>query len=188
MMRTRLLVEIAMAAALATVLGFFRLYRLPWGGSVSLKMLPLLYLALLRGPRAGAVTGLMTGLVTLVLDPVILHPIQVLLDYPLPYASIGLAGFFRSTPLWGSVVAVLGRGVCHVLSGVVFFAAYAPPDLNRQVYAFLSKWLGLTLPMLLREGMTPWVYSVLYNGSYLVPELLLALLIIPLLLKRLGTT
>lgn len=149
-------------------------------------MVPVFVLALWRGPRAGALAGLLTGLVTLILDPVVLHPVQVLLDYPLPYAAIGLAGLLRSAPRRGLVVAVLGRGVCHVLSGAIFFAAYAPPDLNVQVYTFLSNQLGLSVPFLLHSNITPWLYSLLYNGSYLLPELVLALLIVPRLLTRLG--
>ena len=173
-------------ASLATVLGFFRLYRLPWGGSVSLKLLPLLYLALRRGPKAGAAGGLITGIITLVLDPVILHPVQVLLDYILPYLSIGLAGWFRNTPRWGIFLSSVVRFVFHVLSGVVFFAAYAPSGLNRQTYQFFNEYLGLTLPSLLHEASTPWLYAILYNGSVFIPEFILMLLLVPYVIKRLS--
>lgn len=185
--RTRLLVEIAVASSLATVLGFIRLYRLPWGGALSLKILPLLYLALRRGPKAGASGGLITGLVTLVLDPVILHPFQVLLDYIFPYLSLGIAGWFRGAPRWGVCVTGVIRLCFHVLSGVVFFAAYAPSGLNRQTYHFLSDYFGLTLPFLLHESMTPWLYSIMYNGSVIIPELILMMLILPYVLRRLAS-
>ena len=52
--RTRLITETAVSVALATLLGFIRLYRLPWGGALSLKLLPLIYLAFKHGPKAGA--------------------------------------------------------------------------------------------------------------------------------------
>lgn len=183
--RTRLLTEVAVAAALATVLGFIRLYRLPWGGSLSLKILPLLFLAFRRGPKAGASAGLVTGLVTLILDPVILHPVQVLLDYIFPYLSLGAAGWFRRAPRWGIFVTSVGRLGFHVLSGAIFFAAYAPPALNRQTYQILTDYLGLTLPFLLNDGITPWLYAVMYNGSLIIPEFVLMVLLLPYILKRL---
>lgn len=174
-----------MAAALATALGFIRLYRLPWGGSLSLKILPLLYLAVWRGPRAGAAGGLITGLVTLAIDPVILHPVQVLLDYIAPYLAIGLAGWFGRMPRTGILIVSIVRLASHVISGVVFFAAYAPPELNTQTYRFLEDFLGLSVPFLLRDSAAPWLYSFLYNGSLIVPETVIMVLLLPSLLKRL---
>jgi thiamine transporter len=177
---------VAVAAALATVLGFIRLYRLPWGGSLSLKILPLLFLAFRRGPKAGAGAGLTSGIITLVLDPVILHPFQVILDYFFPYLAFGVAGWFRTAPRWGICVTSIIRLVFHVLSGVIFFAAYAPEGLNRRTYQFLVDYTGLAFPALLQDGITPWIYAILYNCSVILPELILMILIIPYVLKRLG--
>ncbi|MBT5874868.1 MAG: hypothetical protein HOH43_15735 [Candidatus Latescibacteria bacterium] len=182
--RTRIMVEIAVVASLATVLGFFRLYRLPWGGSVSLKLLPLLYLAFRRGPKAGAAGGLISGLITLVLDPVILHPVQVLLDYILPNAAVGMAGWFLKSPRIGICLSLTVGFVLHVCSGAVFFAAYAPIGLNSQVFDLLQNYLGITVPYLLSGSVTPWLYAVLYNGSLFVPELILMLILVPYLINR----
>ena len=129
---TRILVEIAVLASLATVLGFFKLYRLPWGGSVSLKLLPLYYLAMRRGPKAGSAGGLIAGIITLILDPVILHPAQVLLDYILPYLSVGIVGWLPRFPRMGISLATGLQYLFHIVSGAVFFAAYAPAGLNQQ--------------------------------------------------------
>ncbi len=183
--RTRLITVTGVSVALAILLGFIRLYRLPWGGALSLKLLPLIYLALRHGPKAGMAGGLLAGMITLILDPVILHPVQVLLDYGLPYIAIGIIGWFPVWPRLGIIVTSFVRLLSHVLSGVIYFSAYAPPDMNDQVYHFLSG-IGLTFPLLLQDWTVPWLYSILYNSSVIVPETILMVLIIPPLLHRLN--
>jgi thiamine transporter len=120
-------------------------------------MVPILWLAIRRGPRIGVFAGAVYGVVQLVVMPQIYYPAQVLLDYPLAFGCLGLAGLFKKSPLVGVVVAISGRFVMHFISGVLFFAQYAP------------------------EGMSPIVYSALYNGSYLIPEMVISLFIIYLL-------
>lgn len=161
---TRVLTEAAIAVALAFVLGFVTLFKMPFGGSISLEMIPLILLSLRQGWRVGLVAGAAYGLLDLVIDPYVVHPVQLLLDYPLAFGALGLAGFFPPTvrgAILGSTVAVLGRFVCHFLSGVVFFASYA--------------W----------KGWSPAAYSAVYNAGYLVPSLLIALVVVVALLKAL---
>lgn len=186
--KTRLLTEIAVVVALATVLGFIQLYRLPWGGSLSLKILPLLLLALRRGPKAGAVAGGLTGIITLIRDPIIVHPVQIALDYFLPYVAFGVTGYFSSLPRTGIALTGFVRLTAHLLSGVVYFAAYAPPNINLQTYEFLSSGLGVSVPLLLQNWTVPWVYSFLYNGSFVIPETVIMALIVPILIVRLQKT
>ncbi|MGB3682169.1 MAG: energy-coupled thiamine transporter ThiT, partial [Rubrobacteraceae bacterium] len=143
---TRVLTEAALAVALAFVFGLITIFRMPLGGSVSLEMVPLILLALRQGWKVGLLAGAAYGLLNLAISPVILHPIQVLFDYPLPFAALGLAGLFDPTvrgAVLGTIVAVLARFVAHFVSGVVFFASYAP------------------------EGWNPLVYSAAYNAAYL---------------------
>jgi thiamine transporter len=161
----RVLTEAALAIALAFVLGLIVLFRMPLGGSISLEMVPLILLALRQGWKVGMLAGAAYGLLNLAINPVILHPIQVLFDYPLPFAALGLAGFFSPTvrgAVVGTVVAVLARFVFHFVSGIVFFASYAP------------------------EGWDPLVYSGAYNAAYLLPSLIVALIAVPLLLRPLS--
>ncbi len=161
---TRVLAEAALAIALAFVLGLITVFRMPLGGSISLEMVPLILLALRQGWKVGVLAGAAYGLVNLAVNPVILHPVQVLFDYPLPFAALGLAGLFSPTlrgAIIGTVVAVLARFVAHFVSGVVFFAAYAP------------------------EGWNPYVYSAAYNAAYLVPSLAIALVVVGVLLRAL---
>lgn len=156
---TQVMVEIAVAAALALVLGMVRVYHMPNGGSVSLEMVPVFYMALRRGVRPGLWTGALLGMLQLLLDAYIVHPVQLILDYPLPFALLGLAGLFRTTPILGVVIGSAARYVAHVLSGVIFWASYAP------------------------EGVSPWIYSLSYNATYLVPEMIISAVIIWLLAR-----
>lgn len=161
----RALTEAALAVALAFVLGLVKVFEMPFGGSISLEMIPLILLALRQGLAVGVVAGGVYGLLNLLFDPFAVHPVQVLFDYPLAFAAMGLAGLFMPTvrgAVLGAVVAVLARFVCHFVSGVVFFASYAP------------------------EGWNPYVYSAAYNVAYLVPSLAVALAVVVVLLRALG--
>jgi len=161
---TRVLTEAALAVALSFVLGFIVLFKMPFGGSVSLEMIPLILLALRRGWRVGVVAGAAYGLLDLAIDPYVVHPVQLLLDYPLAFGVLGLAGLFKPTvqgAVMGATVAVLARFACHFLSGVIFFASYAP------------------------EGWNPLLYSAAYNAAYLAPSLGIAIVVTVVLLKAL---
>jgi thiamine transporter len=155
--------ETAVAIALAAALGQLRLFTMPQGGSVTLEMLPLLFLALRRGVGPAVVAGGLYGFIQLLLPGAVLyHPAQVLLDYPLAFAAVGLAGLVRGTTLPRMIAAVgigcAARFAFHFLSGLIFFASYAPD------------WAG------------PWLWSVIYNVTYLVPQAVIsAVLLWPLL-------
>ena len=161
---TRVLTEAALAVALAFVLGLVVLFKMPFGGTVSLEMIPLILLALRQGWKVGVVAGAAYGLLDLAIDPYVVHPVQFILDYPLAFGALGLAGLFKPTvrgAVLGATVAILARFVCHFLSGVVFFASYAP------------------------EGWNPYLYSAAYNAAYLAPSLGIAVVLTALLLKAL---
>ena len=123
-------------------------------------MVPLFLIALRRGPKVGIFTGAVHGMVQLALQPYILNPAQVLLDYPLPLACIGLAGFFTRLPLLGIVIGIVGRFLSHWVSGIVFWYIYTP------------------------EGMTPVLYSTIYNGSYILPEMVISGILIYIIVQR----
>jgi thiamine transporter len=160
---TKILAEIiifvAMGGALAYVSHSF--FSLPQGGSINLGMVPIFWLALRRGPKIGIFAGAVLGVVDLVIEPFVVNPIQFLLDYPLPFACLGLAGLFRKFSRVGPVVGVAvggaGRFLCHFTSGVVYFANYAP------------------------IGMSPVVYSLVYNGTYMLPSIIICAIVIVLL-------
>lgn len=153
--RTRLLLEIALTIALAAVLGMFTVWRMPQGGSVSLGMLPLFVLALRRGLLPGLTAGALYGLVDLMINPFIVHWIQPILDYPVAYMLVGLAGVVspalhdalrrRSMQrvalllVAGIALGATGRYLAHFVSGMVFFGEFAP------------------------AGQPVWLYSAIYN-------------------------
>ncbi len=148
--RTRTMVECALSIALSVVFSHVKFFNMPQGGSITLAMAPLLYLAYRRGAGWGIVAGAMSGLLQMLLGGYVVHPVQALLDYPLAFACVGLAGVSRVGLLLSSFVALAARFFCHVLSGVVFFAQYAP------------------------EWQNPWVYSAIYNASYMVPSMVIS--------------
>ncbi len=156
--------ETAVAIGLAAALGQLRLFTMPQGGSVTLEMLPLLFLAFRRGVGPAVVAGGLYGFLQLLLPGAVLfHPAQVALDYPLAFATVGLAGLVRGTTLprvlLGVGIGCAGRFVCHFLSGLIFFASYAP------------EWAG------------PWLWSVVYNVTYLVPQAIISAAVLWPLLK-----
>ncbi|MEM2228115.1 MAG: energy-coupled thiamine transporter ThiT [Candidatus Bathyarchaeia archaeon] len=157
----KLLAEAIVLVALSSVLHLIRIYTLPQGGSITAgSMIPIFLLALRRGIKIGVLSGLAFGLIVLIEEPFIYHPVQVILDYPIAFGALGLAGFFKKRPLIGVSIGIIGRFISHFISGIVFFASFAP------------------------EGMNPALYSAIYNGSYLIVEFIITVIIIYFLLKR----
>jgi len=174
---TRTLVEGALTVALAAALNALG-PMLPQGGRVSLVMLPIVVYGLRRGVMAATIAGALFGFVDLLIEPVgVIMPIQILLDYPVAFGGAGLvAGLFagawrgaaaRGTwPMVGVAVsatlaATAARFAAHWLSGVVFFGSYAPP------------------------GQPVWLYSLLYNGAYLLPTAVVSAIAAALLMPAL---
>lgn len=158
---SRVMVEGALSIALSTALYFIKFFELPQGGSITLTMLPLLIFALRNGGTIGVTVGFVAGILRLFLGAYIVHPAQALLDYPLACAAVGLAGFFPRNIYLGISSAMLTNMCCSVLSGVIFFGSYAP------------------------EGTNVWLYSIIYNGSVVVPETIICIALIHFIWPRL---
>lgn len=158
----RTMVEVSLLVGAAVLLSFLKLPSAAYGGSVSLDMLPIFILAFRHGGKMGMLGGALLGVIKLLISPFIIHPIQLLLDYPVPFMVLGVAGFgiLRKHRVLGVAVGSLLRYVTHVVAGVVFFAEYAP------------------------AGTPALVYSLGYNASYLIPEAVLVALVIVLLGRR----
>lgn len=142
-LNTHMIAQIGIALALATVLKVFRIYHFPQGGSLTIgSMIPILLMALFYGPEVGFLTGFLYGIITLIMDPYILQPVQVLFDYPLPFMALGLAGYFKDKKIIGTIIAIFVRFICHFISGVLFFGSYAPKGQSVVVYSILGNgWL-----------------------------------------------
>lgn len=132
--------------ALSVALGAMTLFRMPQGGSVTpFSMLPIFLAAYYFGVPRGMLVGAAVGIINLLLSPYIVHPVQVLLDYPLAFGAIGLGGVLRNHKkigmVLGYILGVFCRYVIAVLSGVIFFGAYAPENFNGLTW---SLWYNLT--------------------------------------------
>ena len=161
--KIRLITEIAASIALAVVCSFIKVMEMPQGGSVSLTMIPLLFISQKRGTAAGCIAGSIYGLLSLLIAGVLYHPMSLLLDYVLAFGALGIAGFFKKDLkgiILGSTLAIGGRFLFSLISGAVLFAEYAP------------------------IGQNPWVYSFIYQASYMVPELIISVLVLSFLFLK----
>lgn len=151
----RMLATGAICMAIAFVLSFITLYRMPQGGSITpASMLPIIAFAYAFGTPAGVVVGIAYGLLQLTQGLFIVHPVQFLFDYILPFAFLGFAGLFKRKNLFLAIlVACVLRFASHWVSGFVFWGTYAP------------------------EGQAAWLYSLVYNGSYMIPETIVCLIV-----------
>lgn len=178
--RTRKLVEGALMIALSTVLSMIPLFKMPYGGSVTLlSMLPLVLMSFRHGAKWGLFTAFVHGALQLVLGLENLSYCAtigsqigcILLDYLLAFTALGLASTFAkpfSSRVMGLAVGTFGvcflRFVCSFLSGWLLWGSY------KDSY----EW-AVDLPV--------WLYSLIYNGSYMLPETLLTILGAVLLYK-----
>ena len=148
----------ALCLALAFVMSNIKLFKLPMGGSVTLfSMFFVCFIGYLYGPRVSLSAAFAYGLLQMIIDPYIISIPQLLCDYILAFAALGLAGFFyekKNGMIIGYLVGIFGRFVFATLSGVLFFADYAP------------------------EEMSPLAYSAAYNGSYIAAEAALTIIVL----------
>lgn len=157
---TRSLALGSVCIALACVLSMIKLLEMPQGGSVTAaSMLPIILFAYAYGAGPGLTLGVVYGVLQFILKPYFYSVPQMLLDYPVAFGVIGLAGLFNKSKndylglTFASVAASLARLIAAVASGVVFFAEWTP------------------------EGSTPLAYSLGYNASYMVPECIICVVL-----------
>jgi thiamine transporter len=159
--RTRILAELTIFVALTIVLKDVLppIFEMPQGGAITIAgLVPLVWFALRRGLKYGVIAGLVYGLIHAFLPGAyIVHPLQGALDYPLAFAALGLAGFFKKIPYVGIAVGIIGRFICSFAAGMIFFTSFSI------------------------DGITA---SAIYNGIYLIPEFGITVSIIYLLLKK----
>lgn len=167
----RLLAEGGIAIALAIALSFL---KIPlgagfggYGGSVDLVMLPLIIFAMRAGVGWGVGAGLIFGtLKYFFANGFAVSWISIIFDYSVAYAAVGLAGLLRKNHNLLPLAAFLGclaRFSIHFISGITVYAQYLP-----------DSFMGIEAPPL-------WLYSLLYNGSYMLPNTILAVVICALL-------
>lgn len=141
-----------------------------FGGSVDLVMIPLILCAIRWGAGWGLGAGLIFGTAKFFLGGAAINWQSILLDYSLAYMTVGLAGVLyrkSKTASLAALIGCLGRFVIHFISGITIYAEY------------MEDIFGL-------EMTNVWIYSALYNGSYMLPNTVLAVLACLLLSKPLG--
>lgn len=164
--KTKMLASAGVMIALAQILSYMKLFRMPQGGTVTPgKYVPLILFALIYGGKSGCLLGFVFGILQFVLDGgQIYHPLSLLLDYFVAFSVVGVAGFFNKSYLSairGTILAMLLSFCSFFLSGWLVFGSYAP------------------------EGQAPWLYSLIYNASYMLPETIITIILISILYKPL---
>lgn len=170
-LKLQALIEISLFAALGIIFDLLIPFRMPQGGSISLVMLPIFVMAYRHGLKGGLATGALVGTLQLLFGVYIFTPIQFFVDYTLAYGLVGMAGVFASQVkqaarqdakktlivylVLGALLGSLLRYAAHVVSGIVFFAAFA-------------------------EGPVV-AYSFAYNLTYMLPSFLISALVLVLL-------
>lgn len=162
-------IMVALAFGLSLLPKFIPFLNLPWGGSITLfSMLPIVVYSIRNGVKNGLLCSFaysltqlaqgifMDGLLGWGLTPIMLISCMFL-DYIGAFTVIGFAGMFRKNEMkgWivGTVLVIFARYVLHVISGAVIFATAG------------KLWEGLNIT-------EPWLYSLVYNGCYMLPELI----------------
>ncbi len=174
--RLQFLLEVAILGAISFVLDQIGFKIMPQGGSVTLSMLPIIVMAFRWGILGGVLTGFVTGVLQIATGAYVLNPIQAALDYFVAYALVGVAavtlgwllsgkakgnnGTMIKAIVVGTVIGGLLRYLAHFIGGIVFFASFAP------------------------EGQPVWLYSLIYNASYMIPSIILSAFVASLLFMK----
>ncbi|MCI2046739.1 MAG: energy-coupled thiamine transporter ThiT [Faecalibacterium sp.] len=172
--KTRILVEGALMVALATVLSYIKIFELPQGGTISLEMIPLFIMCFRHGTKWGLFTGFVHGFIQMILGfsnvlyckTLVAQIGCVLLDYLVAFTVLGLAFQFAKLfggrtvagAAFGTFAACFLRFLCHFISGMWLWGEYA-------------------------GGQAVWLYSAVYNGSYMLVDTVICMLCMALLMK-----
>ncbi|GGA87504.1 energy-coupled thiamine transporter ThiT [Ornithinibacillus halotolerans] len=168
--KTLFMVEVAIFTALALVLDLLPAFKMPNGGSISFAMIPVFIVAFRWGLKGGLLSGLLWGLLQLAFGPSIFNLFQALIEYGFAFTVLGVAGIFakpiqqtlkdgklfkRFTYITlGVFIGSALRFLAHFYAGIVFWGSYAP------------------------EGQPVWLYSLIYNGSYMLPSFILSSIVV----------
>ena len=167
-----MLCEGALMVVLAQILGYLKLWTMPWGGTICLSMLPIFFFACRWGLTPGLMSGLVLGVLQFTFDGGIALGWQSIIgDYLLAFIVLGFAGLFHGKPSSLFIGTVVGSAACflvHYVVGATIWAEYMP-----------DSFFGMTM-------VNPWIYSLLYNGSYILLCMALCLVVGAILYKPLG--
>ena len=150
--------ECGVLMALALALSYIKLFKMPFGGSVSIGSLPLMLIAARYGFKTSLVCSITFGFLLVANGATILHPIQFVLDYPLAYSCISLAGLIKWETGLKAVTAITMANIVklqiHVIAGAIFFVK------NKETF---------------KETL---IASYGYNCGHLIPETIICAIIV----------
>ena len=195
-----------MLIAIASVLSIFQPFQLPFGGGITIaSMMPLVILSFCYGTRWGILSAFLYSIIQLLLGAktvtafflpgdsqmILWHAILIcFLDYILAYSVLGLGGLFKNkiknstvSITVGTVFALSLRYIVHIISGAVFFGSWAEWFFTQEgFYAFgsaiLETFSGFSLAA---------IYSIIYNGTYMIPEIIITAILTPIIYKALAS-
>ena len=163
----RALTEGAILIAAAQVLSYLKLWRMPWGGSITLAMVPIILYAVRWGLGPGLLAGFVYGVMQFMFDGGISIGWESIIgDYLLAYLALGFAGLAHDKKggiFIGTVIGGLCRFLVHYVVGATIWGEYMP-----------ETFFGMTMH-------SPWFYSLLYNLAYMLPNIILCLIVFALL-------
>lgn len=168
----RVLCEGALMVALAQILSYLKLWELPQGGSVTIGMFPIFLFCIRWGFGPGMLASVVFSVLQLVLDGAYAYSWQSMLgDYIVAFSVLGVAGLFARMKggfFLGSIAGCVARFLVHWIVGATVWAESMP-----------DRFFGMTMT-------SPWFYSALYNGSFMLLDLVMILVIGALLYKPMG--
>ncbi len=152
MNKNKTIAVVGIGSSISFVLGQVILFKAPNGGSVSLFAVPIIIIAAKFGFNCSLYVALTATIFSLMRNAIIIHPFQIILDYVVPNICFCIVFFFRKNSfkfILGIIFAYCCNFLFHFISGILFFGQLAP------------------------KGQPVWLYSLIYNISTMIPELLL---------------
>ena len=205
--KTKKMVTSAMLIAIGIVLSLFTPFHLPFGGGITLaSCLPVILISFIFGIKSGLLSAFIFSILQIVIgmntvsafflpgdsQMVLWKAILVcLLDYIIAYTVLGLGGIFKNkiknkafALICGVAVALSLRNITHIISGAIFFGAWAEWFFTQEGFykigeTILNTFSGSSLSL---------VYSVFYNGLYMIPEIIITAIVAPIVYKILNAS
>ena len=150
-MDVNVMVKTAILIAIAYVLNQITLFKMPQGGSITpFSMLFIVLVGYLFGVKQGIIAGVVFGLLDLLINPFVIHPVQLILDYPLAFGALGLGAILRNHKnglIKTYLVGIIGRFIVSSISGIIFFM-----DVTSGVWAGLIAAIGYNFTYIAVEG------------------------------------
>lgn len=159
-LRIRRLTEGAISIALAEILSFLPLYKFPWGGSIDLSMFPIILYCVRWGFGSGMVISTAHAVLQALFEGGIAIGWESILgDFLVAYMVLGTAGLFKGKFYQATAVACTLRFLVHYVVGATIWAEYMPETFFKMTMT------------------SPWFYSALYNGAYMLPDMVMVMVL-----------